>query len=55
MTVTEAIEALTRLHDEGHGDAPLLTADGLPVVKFDLDADADAVYISGRPQPGAEG
>jgi hypothetical protein len=54
MTLSEAIEALTRARTVLGGHAPLLMADGLPVVSFAIDH--DIVYICDAPEgEGVEG
>jgi hypothetical protein len=52
MNLNEAIAALERARDELGGEAPLLMADGLHVVK--LPVGDGAVYVSDSPQPGEE-
>jgi hypothetical protein len=67
MTLNEAIEALEKARLEVGGEAELLMADGLHVVKFDVmeeesfqlpdgtDGHQDAcVYVCDSPQPGKE-
>jgi hypothetical protein len=49
MTIDQAIRALTEARDKVGGDAPLLMADGLHVVKFPV-GDACA-YVCDLPQP----
>jgi hypothetical protein len=57
MTIDEAIEALTEARDRVGGDAPLLMADGLHVVRLDVADDSTlvygpCVYVCDLPQPG---
>jgi len=54
MTIDEAIEALAEARDWVGGDAPLLMADGTPVVKFDVTDDnslthGPCVYVCDQP------
>jgi hypothetical protein len=45
MTLNQAIQELTEARDQIGGDAPLLMADYLHVVKFNVDDDDGAVFV----------
>jgi hypothetical protein len=53
LTVDQAIAALQRAREEVGGEAPLLMADGLHVVKLPV-GDDGCVYVCDLPQPGDE-
>jgi hypothetical protein len=46
MTVNEAIEQLTQLRNEGHGELPLAMVDENAVVSFALQSECNCVYVS---------